>query len=688
MHGKRLMVLSLFLASLFFSLAASAAAENFVLILDASNSMNKPFNAETRLDAAKAALGQLFEVLPDGTNLGLFVYGERVAREDREQSCKDIVQLFPIAPFTASVREGMEQAVAQAQAKGLTPLSSSLLAAADALAARAGEGAIILLSDGEETCGGDALAAAQAIASRSPRIVLYVVGLDVDAAAQQTLTALAQATGGYYRHVNQAGDLFSALFAAVTPTPQPAAPEIPAEYAALAKAWGITNVIIGTEGDDILYGTPGNDLILGLGGNDFILGLGGNDILVGGDGNDIIEGGDGNDILIGGNGDDTLFGGAGDDILCGGPGNDSLEGEAGNDWLDGGPGDDRLLGGPGTNRLYGGGGCDILLEGEIVGTPCPICGGELPCCAAEKRPEPPVEPVYPVRPEEPPCAVRSDKEVDEGSRIQLHGSVRDKDCNVVSVLWEASRGSFDDGRALDPIYWAPLTDSCDGEDVLITLTAIDRCGATGKDSFVLHVNNVNHPPMIDAGEDVVVDEGDTILLRARASDPDGDALSYRWSVECDKGRIEDPSLLQAFYTAPLTDRCDGETIVLTVTATDPCGASACDSIRIHVRNKNRAPILDLAPAVTMEEGTCIRMTPVVTDPDCDPLTYHWVASKGSFDNACAATPIYTAPLVDTCDGENVVITLTVTDPCGLSACDTVNVHVTNVNNPPVVDADP
>jgi Ca2+-binding RTX toxin-like protein len=688
MHGKRLMVLCLFIASIFVSLAASAAAENFVLILDASNSMNKPFNTETRLEAAKAALGRLLEVIPDGTNLGLFDYGERVDREDREQSCKDIEQLFPIAPLTSSVREGMERAVAQATAKGLTPLAGSLLAAADALAAQPGEGEIILLSDGEETCGGDALAAARAIASRSPRIMLYVVGLDVDATAQQALTALAEATGGQYRHVDQAGDLFSALFAAVAPMPQPAGSDIPPEYAALAKAWGITNVIIGTEGDDILYGTPGNDLILGLGGNDFLIGLGGNDILVGGDGCDIIEGGDENDILMGGNGDDTMFGGAGDDILCAGPGNDSLEGEAGNDWLDGGPGDDRLLGGSGTNRLYGGGGRDILLEGEIVATPCPICGGELPCCAAEKRPQPPVEPAYPARPVEPPCAVRSDKSVDEGSRIQLHGNVTDKDCNVVSVLWEASRGSFGDPRSLDPMYCAPLTDSCEGEDVLITLTATDRCGATGRDSFVLHVNNVNHPPTVSAGEDVVVDEGETIVLVARASDPDGDLLTYRWSVECDKGRIEDPSLIQAFYTAPLTDRCDGETIVLTLTVTDPCGASACDSIRVHVRNKNRAPILNLGPAITMQEGTCIRLTPVVNDPECDPLVYHWVASKGSFDNAYAATPTYTAPLVDTCDGEDVLITLTVTDPCGLSACDTVSVHVTNVNNPPVVNADP
>ena len=685
MRGKGPMVLGLFIASLFVSLAASAAAENFVLILDASNSMNKPFNSTSRLDVAKEALVELLDSLPDGINFGLFAYGRRTDREDRTASCQDIEQLFAIAPFQGSLREAMEDAVSQVTARGLTPIADALRAAADALSSVPGEGAIILLSDGEETCGGDPLAVAREIAAMTPRIVLHVVGLDVEAQGRETLTALAEATGGQYFHVTEADDLFAALFASIARA-GPAAPQIPAEYAALAAAWGITNVIVGTEGDDVLYGTSGNDLILGLGGNDFLIGLGGNDILVGGDGNDILEGGDGNDLLIGGKGDDVLFGGAGDDILCGGPGNDSLEGEAGNDWLDGGPGDDRLLGGAGMNRLYGGGGCDVLLEGEIVDTPCPICLGDVVSC----RPAPAMPATcapHPM-PSVPPCAVRSDKAVDEGGRIQLHGSVADKDCNVETVLWEASKGRFDDPRSLDPVYCAPLTDLCEGEDVVITLTATDRCGATGKDSFVLHIINVNHPPLVEAGNDVTIDEGETILLAAIASDPDGDSLTYRWSAEYDKGTFEHASLLRGVYTAPLTDRCDGERIVLTLTVIDSCGATVCDSLVVHVRNKNAAPIVELGPAMLVDEGAALKMAPVVSDPECDLLVYRWTASKGTFDNPCAATPCYIAPLVDSCTGEDVLITLTVTDPCGLSSCDTLSVHVANVNAPPVVKADP
>jgi len=72
------------------------------------------------------------------------------------------------------------------------------------------------------------------------------------------------------------------------------------------------------------------------------------------------------------------------------------------------------------------------------------------------------------------------------------------------------------------------------------------------------------------------------------------------------------------------------------------------------------------------------------------LSYYWTTScgQGSFDNPYALHLIYTASPTDRCEGENVVLTLTVTDPCGASACDSLSIHIENVNTPPVVKADP
>ena len=688
MRNKLCLTVLLIFGVIFISVIAWGAPQNLAIILDASNSMNKPFGMASRLDVAKDALGDLLGILPDGMNAGLFAYGHRIGKGDREESCQDIEPLFLVRPFAAPMAGGMIASIAQIEARGLTPIADALVEAANELTGLEGSSMIVLISDGEETCGGDPLAVAQMLTTMNPPIVLHVIGLDVDQGIRESLTAMAKRTGGSYWDVGEASGLFATLTAVVsTPEPvKPVTPSIPAQYAHL----GIVNVIYGTNGDDILYGTPENDLIYGLSGNDFLIGLGGNDILIGGDGNDIIEGGVGYDVLLGDAGNDVLFGGTGNDLLCGGPGEDSLEGEVGDDSLCGGAGVDALLGGPGNDRLYHVDRCDTLLQGMVIQGPCPSCRAlNLNCpLAVTCPPAMPVRTCFPVPPPLPCPVPPAIKAVDEGTSIRLHGTVADHDCNVVRTCWSASRGHFDDPMSLDPIYYAPMTACCAGEDVTITLKATDSCGATGVDSFLLHINNVNQPPIADAGPDLVVDEGGTIQLTCSASDPDGDAISYFWSVTYSGGTFVDPTRLHPIYTAPMTDNCDGENIVVTFTVTDACGASTSDTLIVHVRNLNAPPVVELGPGFCMTEGTPKRLCAVASDPECALLAYYWTASKGTFDNPCAATPCYIAPLVDSCTGEDVVISLTVTDPCGASACDSLSIHIENVNTPPVVKADP
>ncbi len=671
MRGRKIIALVLgLLVGLFVYGIVQAAPQNIVLIIDASNSMNKVLGGQTLIAAAKGAVSELLNTLPAGTDVGIIVYGHRLPKTN-PKSCEDIQQMFPLTPLSATVRDQMIAGVQKINAQGMTPLAAALTQAEGMFNNAAGKRVILLLTDGVETCNGDPVTVAAKLKALNPPIELDIVGLSVTPEVRGTLTKMAQSTGGKYRDVSAAKDLFAALAAAVATKTTPAKPQVPPEFACM----GITNVIYGTNGNDTLYGTPGNDLIYGLGGNDLIIGLGGNDVLIGGPGNDIIEGGSGNDLIIGGPGNDTLFGGAGNDVLVGGLGNNSLEGEAGNDCLIGGPGNDKLLGGPGQNRLYSGGGNDVMLEGKVVSSPCWFPGSACPACGSA-----PMSPQSCIAP----CIA---KVVDEGATIRLHGFVSD-DCGIAKVHWQATAGAFDDPNQLDPLYTAPMTSNCRGEDVKVTLVAVDKCGATSSDSFYLHVRNVNHPPVVNAGPDVTVNEGGTIQLTCSASDPDGDALSYHWTIARGRGTLNNSCILHPMYTAPLTNSCTGEDVVLTLTVTDACGASSSDSLVVHVRNVNAPPIVQLGPAFSMTEGTSKRLTAVATDPECQHLTYYWTASAGKFDNQFSAHPVYTAPLTNSCTGEDVSITLTVTDPCGATACDSVCVHVQNVNTPPQVKADP
>ena len=107
----------------------------------------------------------------------------------------------------------------------------------------------------------------------------------------------------------------------------------------------LTNFPLGAwllDGDDTVYGSGVSELILGNEGEDFLIGFAGNDSVFGGKGRDGLYGADGNDCLSGGLDADFLFGEAGDDILFGGRGNDVLAGEDGNNTLVGGLGRDFL----------------------------------------------------------------------------------------------------------------------------------------------------------------------------------------------------------------------------------------------------------------------------------------------------------------------------------------------------------
>lgn len=143
------------------------------------------------------------------------------------------------------------------------------------------------------------------------------------------------------------------------------------------------NLIIGTDGDDVLHGTVGRDIIIGLDGNDTIHGLGGDDSIAGCDGDDTIMAGPGddeitgdafgffgnpfaeggNDTISGGPGNDTVFGGAGNDVLHGDNGDDFVVGHQGDDEVYGGEGDDGVLGGFGDDYVSGGNGKDFVSGG-------------------------------------------------------------------------------------------------------------------------------------------------------------------------------------------------------------------------------------------------------------------------------------------------------------------------------------
>ncbi|MBK7904226.1 MAG: VWA domain-containing protein [Proteobacteria bacterium] len=194
------------------TVAQGPAAGNAVeIILDASGSMLQKIGKERRIDIAKRTLTHLTNSgIPAGTPFALRVFGREV---DSCQTDLDIA-LSPLNAAAVAAR------IAKLDAKNgaKTPIGASLDKVAEDLRGARGEQLVILLTDGEETCGGDPAAAIEKLRKSGAAVRVNVVGFAID---DQKLAATfrhwSDAGGGLYFDARDASSLDQALTQALQP---------------------------------------------------------------------------------------------------------------------------------------------------------------------------------------------------------------------------------------------------------------------------------------------------------------------------------------------------------------------------------------------------------------------------------------------------------------------------------------
>ena len=207
--------------------SCNTADRSVLLILDASGSMNAKLpNGETRIAVAQRAIKGVAGFVPGQAQLSLRMYGAQSAAH--QKNCQDTNLAVPFG--TASANGGpITVAVDATKAQGYTPIAYSLDKAANDFPAEAKERVIVLVSDGKETCQGDPVVAAKALAGKN--ITIHTVGFIVDTAARGQLQAIARATGGTYfdapvgpelpETLKQALNACKTRVVALPPKPQP-----------------------------------------------------------------------------------------------------------------------------------------------------------------------------------------------------------------------------------------------------------------------------------------------------------------------------------------------------------------------------------------------------------------------------------------------------------------------------------
>jgi hypothetical protein len=193
----------------------------------------------------------------------------------------------------------------------------------------------------------------------------------------------------------------------------------------------------------------------------------------------------------------------------------------------------------------------------------------------------------------------------------------------------------------------------DAGDYTITVTASDGELETSR-QVLLVVERVNMAPVIEEINDIVVEEGSTLIVTPKVSDPNGDEFFVT---------VSDPVGDDGVWEIGYTEHGDYS---MTITAEDIDGLVTVQEIPITVQRKNMAPVVEGVADIEVFEGDTVDIVPIVSDLNGDEVTVTIsspVGDDGVWDTAYTDHGVYDVT-VTASDGESdtvEVITLTVND---------------------------
>lgn len=230
--------------------------------------------------------------------------------------------------------------------------------------------------------------------------------------------------------------------------------------------------------------------------------------------------------------------------------------------------------------------------------------------------------------------------------------------------------------------WTPDYEQAGSYEVLVI--AKDPGGLEDSKAMPITVNNVNRAPVITPVTAQTVEENTPLKLQFLASDPDReDAGKLLYSVTpLPEGAQFNPNTGLLEWTPSFEQAGVYE---LTVRASDPGGLISEFPLQVTVNNVNRAPVIEPIAAQTGDENQPLRIQITARDPDREDagkvsLQLSPLPEGAQFDPASGVfqwTPNYQ-------QAGSYTLTVTATDPAGLTSQQQIQITINNVNRPPVL----
>ncbi len=187
--------------------------EDAMIVFDASGSMAGNLGqgiATTipRIDEVRAALAAVLPTVTRLRRVGLITYGP-----GPYQQCNVQLNLKP----TPNAADIIMREVNALVPGGKTPLTTAVAQAAEVLDYREKPGVIVLVTDGEETCGGSPCDLGKELHAEAMQLTVHIIGFgtnEVSWTGEQSIMdaeCLAEENGGLYINAKSRQDLIEAL---------------------------------------------------------------------------------------------------------------------------------------------------------------------------------------------------------------------------------------------------------------------------------------------------------------------------------------------------------------------------------------------------------------------------------------------------------------------------------------------
>jgi len=186
-----------------------AEPANILILLDCSNTMQQAIDGTTtgqfegKLAGAKTAVRTTLHAIPSDVKVGLRVFGNNFRSDDSD--CK---QTFLLVPIGQKNRGEIVDKADALRAMGMTPLDYALRQSVRDFDGLEGTRRIILISDGQDTCGGDPCKVMQTLARIGFKMKVDIIGTGIkEVAAREQLDCIAKSSGGKYYDAKTAAEL-------------------------------------------------------------------------------------------------------------------------------------------------------------------------------------------------------------------------------------------------------------------------------------------------------------------------------------------------------------------------------------------------------------------------------------------------------------------------------------------------